>query len=58
MFRPLSSPNLGDKNEAVAHVDGAVGDGGQLLVVGHDDEGLAELVAEVEEELVELLLIL
>ena len=58
LFRPLSSPNLGNKNEAVAHVDGAVGDGGQLLVVGDDDEGLAELIAQVEEELVELLLVL
>ena len=39
-------------------MDGAVGDGGQLLVVGDDDEGLAETVAEVEEEVVEFLLVL
>lgn len=37
---------------------GAVGERGELFVVGDDDEGLAELVAEVEEELVELCLIL
>ena len=39
-------------------MDGAVGEGGELLVVGNDDEGLAETVAEVEEELVELLLVM
>ena len=44
--------------KAVAHVDGAVGNGGEALVVSDDDEGLAELVAEVEEELVQLLLVL
>ena len=38
-------------------MDGAVGEGGQLFVVGDDDEGLAEAVAEVEEEAVEFLLI-
>ena len=39
-------------------MDGAVGDGGESLVVGHDDEGLSELVAQVEEELVEFCLVL
>ena len=39
---------------AVAEGDTAVGHGGELGVVGYDDEGLAVLVAEGEEELVEL----
>ena len=43
---------------SIAQVYRAVGDGGQLLVVGDDDEGLAELVAEVEEQPVEFLLVL
>ncbi len=37
---------------------GAVGERGQLLVVGDDDESLAEAVAEIKEELVQLLLVL
>ncbi len=39
-------------------MDGAVRECGQLLIVGNDDEGLAELVAEVKEELVQLCLVL
>ena len=39
-------------------MDGAVGEGGELFVVGDDDEGLAEAVAEVEEEAVKLLFVL
>ena len=39
-------------------MDGAVGELGEGLVVGHDDKGLTELVAQIEEELVELLLVL
>ena len=37
---------------------GAVGERGQLFVMGDDDESLAEAVAEIEEELVQLLLVL
>ena len=44
-------------DDAVAEMDGAVGEGGELLVVGDDDERLPALVAEVEEELVQLLLV-
>ena len=36
----------------------AVGDACQMLVVSDDDEGLAEAVAQVEEELVEFGLVL
>ena len=36
----------------------AVGDGGEVFVVGDDDERLSELVAQVEEELVKLGLVL
>lgn len=39
-------------------MDSAVGDGGEVLVVGDDDKGLTELVAQVEKELVELGLVL
>ena len=38
-------------------MDGSVGDRGEGFVVGDDDEGLAETVAEIEEELVQLLLV-
>ena len=38
----------------VFQMDGAVGDGGQTFVVGHDDECLPQAVAQVEEELVQL----
>src|SRR5690554_6448121 len=44
-------------NHPVLHMDGAVGDGGQLLIVGDDDEGLVQLVAQFEEEVVQLYLI-
>jgi len=39
-------------------MDSAVGEGGERLVVGDDDEGLSETVAEVEEQLVQLGLVL
>ena len=39
-------------------MDGAVGDGGQAFVVGDDDEGLSELVAQVEKQLVQFFLVL
>ena len=42
----------------VFHVDGTVGDGSQLLVVGDNDERLAKLVAQVEEQLVQFGLVL
>ena len=42
---------------AVAQHDHAVGLGGKVGVVGDDDEGLAEFVAQIEEELVKALLI-
>ena len=46
-------PNLGGKglgsDEAVAQVNGAVGGCCERFVVCNDDEGLSELVAEVEE---------
>lgn len=44
--------------QSVAEVDGAVGDLGEGFVVGDNDESLAELVAQVEEELVEFGLVL
>ena len=39
-------------------MDGAVGDGSKTLIVGNDDESLAELVSEIEEELVKFSLVL
>ena len=39
-------------------MDRSVGNRGQLLIVGQDDEGLTKLVSEVEEELMELCLVL
>ena len=39
-------------------MDDAIGHLGETLVVGDDDEGLVELAAEVEEELVKVLLVL
>ena len=45
-------------NHSVLQMDGAVGEGSQSFVVGDDDESLSELVAEVEEELVELVFVL
>ena len=39
---------------AIDEADGAVGEGGEAFVVGYYDEGLPHLVAEVEEELVQL----
>ena len=39
-------------------MDGAIGDGRKTLIVGNDDESLAELVSEIEEELVKLCLVL
>ena len=45
-------------DQSVAEMDGAVGDLGEGFVVGDNDESLAELVAQVEEELVEFGLVL
>ena len=45
-------------DQSVAEMDGAVGDLGEGFVVGDNDEGLAELVAQIEEELVEFCLVL
>ena len=45
-------------DEAVFHGNLLVGEGGKLFVVGDNDEGLPHLVAEVEEESVQLLLVL
>ena len=39
-------------------MDSTVCDGGEPLVVGDDDEGLAKLVTQIEEELMEFLFIL
>ena len=38
-------------------MNGAVGDGGEGFVVGDDDEGLAKLGTEVEEQLVKAFLV-
>ncbi len=38
-------------------MDGPVGNRCQLFVVGHDDKGLSELIAQIEEELVEFFLV-
>ena len=46
------------EDEAVFEVDGAVGEMGELLVVGDDDEGLSEFFAQLEEELVQLVAVL
>ena len=46
------------KDETIVKMNGAVGGLCQLLIVGHDDEGLAKAVAEVEEQLVQLGLVL
>ena len=43
----FSSPSL--YHSAIAEVNGAVGDRGQVVVVCHDDEGLTEAIAKVEE---------
>ena len=43
---------------AVVHVDGAVGECREMLVVGDDDKGLPELLPQLEEELVQFLLVL
>ena len=48
---------LGIEDDAIAEVNGAVGDGGEGFVVGDDDEGLTELGTEVEEQLVKALLV-
>ena len=39
---------------SVGHVDRAVGKARQVLIVGHDDKRLAERVAQMEEQLVQL----
>jgi len=48
----------GADNPSVLHPDNPVRHLGEALIVGDDNEGLAELLAEVEEELVELLFVL
>ena len=42
----------------VLHVNGAVCKLCQLFVVGNDNKGLTEMLAQVEEELVQFLLVL
>ena len=58
----MVAPNLDDNfwclYQPVTEVDGAVGNLGESLVVCDDDEGLAELVAQVEEQLMEFGLVL
>ena len=39
-------------------MDGTIGDRGEAFVVGDDNEGLAKLIAKVEEQLVEFFLVL
>jgi hypothetical protein len=39
-------------------MNGAVSDGGQSFIVGHDYKSLPELVAQIEEELMQFFLIL
>ncbi len=39
---------------AITHDQTAVGHGSELLVVGHNDEGLAELASQAEEQFVKL----
>jgi hypothetical protein len=39
-------------------VDGTVSDGGQSFIVGYDHKGLSELVAKVEEQLMQFFLVL
>ena len=41
-------------NLSVFKMNGAVSDSREILIVGDDDEGLAEFVAQVEEKLMEL----
>ena len=45
------------QDDAVFHVDGAVGEACEVLVVGDDDKGLAKAVAQVEEELMEFVFV-
>ena len=44
-------------NEAVGEMYGAVGECGEVFVVGDDNEGLVHLVAQAEEEFVEFFLV-
>jgi hypothetical protein len=39
-------------------MDGTVSNGSQSLIVGYDYKGLSELVAQVEEQLVQFFLVL
>ena len=39
-------------------MNGAVGDRCQLLIVGNNDKGLSELIAQIEEQLMQFLLVL
>ena len=45
------------KNLPVHHLDYAVGDGGEVFVMGNDDDGLPILLAQVQEQAVEFLLV-
>ena len=44
-------------DHSVFQVDGAVGDGSKPLIVGYDNEGLSELVTQIEEQLVQFCLV-
>ena len=46
------------RNHPILHVNGAIGECGEAFIMGDDDERLAKAVAEIEEELVELGLVL
>ena len=45
-------------NQSVFDVDSPVGELGESLVVGDDDEGLPKLITQVKEELMQFLLVL
>ena len=44
-------------DHSVFQVNGAVGDGSKPLIVGYDNEGLSELVTQIEEQLVQFCLV-
>ncbi len=45
------------QDDAIFHVDGAVGEACEVFIVGDDDKGLAKAVAQVEEELMEFVFV-
>ena len=55
VYFPFSVFRFQLTNCSVFYCYGSVRHGGQLWVVGHDDESLLELVAKLEKQLVELL---